>query len=70
MSPPGCALRARISSGSTSRLTRASSPSSARSSVLEKTTFGIRRQIPANSLMGPVLDGSESAVGQNPDISW
>jgi hypothetical protein len=42
---------------------------SARSRVLEYTILGMSRQIRANSTMGPVLDGSVSAVGQNPAIS-
>ena len=43
--------------------------SAARSRVLECTTFGMSRQMRATSIMGPVLEGSVSAVGQNPAIS-
>jgi len=41
----------------------------ARSRVLEYTTFGVSRQIRENSAIGSLLDGSWSAVGQNPAIS-
>jgi hypothetical protein len=42
---------------------------SARSRVLENTILGMSRQMRANSTMGPLLDGSVSAVGQNLAIS-
>ena len=67
MSPPGRALSAAISSGTTSRATVVFQ--SACSRVRENTIFGISRQIRANSTMGAVLAGSWSAVGQNPAIS-
>ena len=56
-----------ISSATTSRTTVVFQ--SARSRVLEYTILGMSRQMRANSTMGAVLEGSVSAVGQNPAIS-
>jgi hypothetical protein len=42
---------------------------SARSRVLENTMLAMFRQMRANSTMGLVLEGSVSAVGQNPAMS-
>ena len=42
---------------------------SARSRVRENTNLGMSRQMRANSTIGPVLEGSASAVGQNSAIS-
>ena len=67
MSPPGSACIRRISSGTTSRTTVAFQ--SARSRVREKTTFGMSRQMRANSTIGGELSGSVSAVGQNSAIN-
>jgi hypothetical protein len=66
-SPPGCALSAKISSGTTSRTTVEFQ--SARSSLLENTIFGMSRQMRASATIGLVREGSASAVGQKPAIS-
>src|SRR5215475_6714251 len=67
MSPPDCSCSALISAASTFRMMVVFQ--SARSRVLENTILGMSRQMPANSTMGWVLAGSESAVGQNSAMS-
>ena len=66
-SPPRWALRALTSSGTTSLTMVVFQPASF--SVLEYTILVMPRQMRAKSATGPVLEGSESAVGQNPAMS-